>query len=66
MKLKNLLKHCLNSKYIIYRGNEAGVKYEKTDIPKEWYAEKVDVWWAGISDDCLCVVLQMEEINYDN
>lgn len=53
MKLKNLLKHCLNSKCIIYRGNEAGVKYEKkTDIPKEWYAEKVDVWWAGISDDC--------------
>lgn len=52
MKLKNLLKHCLNSKCIIYRGNVAGVKYEKTDIPKEWYAEKVDVWWAGISDDC--------------
>lgn len=34
MKLKNLLKHCLNSKCIIYRGNEAGVKYEKNRYTK--------------------------------
>lgn len=67
MKLKTLLKYCLDDDYIIYRRGKGGVKYEKKkDIPKSWYKEKVDVWWAGMSDDCAWVKIKMEDEKYDN
>jgi len=61
MKLKKLLKYCLDDEYIIYRRGNGGVKYEKRCIPKTWYKEKVDVWWAGMSDDCAWVKIKMED-----
>ena len=39
---------------------------KKKDIPKSWYKEKVDVWWAGMSDDCAWVKIKMEDEKYDN
>ena len=66
MKLKTLLKYCLDDDYIIYRRGEGGVMYEKKDIPKAWYKEKVDVWWAGMCGDGAWIKIKMEDEKDDN
>lgn len=66
MNLKTLLNYCLDDEYIIYRRGKGGVKYERRDIPKPWYKEDVDVWWAGMSDDGACVKIKMEDEIDDN